>query len=90
MLTCREVAEKSSAMVDGELELRERVGLRFHLLMCANCRRFVRQFKSLVDSLGLRSEPGSQSASPEFVRQTMQTLDSARDSFTDRQDPDHE
>ncbi len=90
MLTCREVAEKASAMVDGELDLRERIAIRLHLLMCANCRRFVRQFKTLVDSLALRSEPGSQSASPEFVRQTMQTLDSARDSFTDRQDPDHE
>ncbi len=90
MLTCREVAEKASALVDGELDLRERIGLRLHLLMCANCRRFVRQFKTLVDSLALRSEPGSQSASKEFVRQTMQTLDSARDSFIDRQDPDHE
>ena len=90
MLTCREVAEKSSAMVDSELDLRERIGLRLHLLMCSNCRRFVRQFRTLVDSLALRSEPESQSASPEFVRQTMQTLDSARDSFTDRQDPDHE
>ena len=90
MLTCREVADRASAMVDGELGLRERIALRLHLSICGNCRRFVRQFKTLVDSLALRSEPRSQSAPPEFVRQTMRTLDSARDSFTDRQDPDHE
>ena len=90
MLTCREVADKASAMVDGELGLRERIGVRLHLLMCGNCRRFVRQFKTLVDSLALRSEPGSQSVPPEFVRRTMQTLDSAQDSFTDRQGPDQE
>ena len=79
MLTCREVADKASTMVDGELGMRERLGVQLHLLMCSNCRRFVRQLKPLVVSLASRTEAASRSASEEFVDQTMQKLDSTHD-----------
>jgi anti-sigma factor ChrR (cupin superfamily) len=79
MLTCREVTDNASAMIDAELGLRKRIAVRLHLMMCKNCRRFVRQLRTLVGSLASRSEADSQSASEEFVDQTMKKLDRAQD-----------
>jgi predicted anti-sigma-YlaC factor YlaD len=35
----------SSDYLDGQLRLRERIGVRAHLAMCVHCRRFIRQMK---------------------------------------------
>jgi len=43
MLTCKDVAERSSALIDGELGLWAKLQMRMHLAMCAGCRRFVSQ-----------------------------------------------
>lgn len=45
MLSCKEVMERSSDYLDGQLRLRERVGVRAHLAICVNCRRFMRQMR---------------------------------------------
>ncbi len=45
MLTCKEVTERSSALIDGELGLWDRLQLRLHLAMCEGCRRFARQMR---------------------------------------------
>ena len=50
MLSCKQVMEKSSALVDQELDWRERWGIRLHVMMCRHCRRFTRQLKQLVDA----------------------------------------
>ena len=67
MLTCQEVTAKASLMVDGELGFRERIAMRMHLMMCANCRRFARQFKALVSSMASHNRLESEAISPEFV-----------------------
>lgn len=56
MLTCRQVTEKSSAMLDGGLPVRERLAMRMHLLMCVHCRRFQRHLQMLVAGLA-KDEP---------------------------------
>ena len=83
MLTCQEVTTKASLMVDGELGFRERIAMRMHLMMCANCRRFARQFKALVASMASRNRLESEAISPEFVDRVMRskmTLDKSSSS----------
>jgi hypothetical protein len=50
MLTCRElVQQEASDYIDQQLSWRRRVGVALHLLMCGNCRQFLRQFKQLSE-----------------------------------------
>lgn len=43
MLTCKDASHLASHRQDRPLSFRERWGLRIHLWMCGNCRRFERQ-----------------------------------------------
>lgn len=45
MLSCRDVAERADALIDGELGPVVTLRLRLHLLMCKNCGRFVEQMR---------------------------------------------
>ncbi|MBD2839356.1 zf-HC2 domain-containing protein [Pseudomonas sp. JM0905a] len=45
MLTCKELVARSSDLLDGELSFRERMAMRRHLMLCRNCRRFIKQMK---------------------------------------------
>lgn len=45
MLSCKDLVAHSSDFLDGQLSLRERLGVQVHLAMCRNCRRFIRQMK---------------------------------------------
>ncbi|WP_348719586.1 zf-HC2 domain-containing protein [uncultured Alcanivorax sp.] len=58
MLKCKHVTEKADALVDGSaLSRRERLALRLHLMMCQNCRRYVRQLRALLGFLPRKEEP---------------------------------
>ncbi len=52
MLKCRDLAELSSDYLNGELSRRRRLSVRLHLLLCRHCRRFMRQLKLTIDSVG--------------------------------------
>ncbi|MFT5012458.1 MAG: putative anti-sigma-YlaC factor YlaD [Patiriisocius sp.] len=52
MLTCKDITTDAHALLDGELSLWHRVRVRFHLMICQYCRRFVRQLGLTVDTLG--------------------------------------
>lgn len=56
MLSCREVNEKASTLVDGELSFTEKTAMRMHLMMCSKCRRFMTQFKTLIIALAKKTE----------------------------------
>jgi hypothetical protein len=43
--SCREAVRRQSAALDRELPLRERLGLRIHLLLCKWCRRYETQIE---------------------------------------------
>ncbi len=51
MLTCKDASRLISEGQERDLNLAERWGLRVHLWMCANCRRFERQIGFLRKSL---------------------------------------
>ncbi|WP_261497028.1 anti-sigma factor family protein [Albidovulum sediminis] len=46
MMSCKEVAEKANAMVDGEVSAWEAMQLKVHLAMCKGCGRFVDQIRT--------------------------------------------
>lgn len=62
MLTCHEVAERASALIDGELPLWDAVRMRLHLAMCRGCGRFIDQVRKaerlVAASAAADPEPG--------------------------------
>lgn len=50
-MNCRELSFLVSVERERGLRLRERVGMRLHLGVCAGCRRFRRQMRLLRDAL---------------------------------------
>ncbi len=49
MLSCRGVAERANAMIDGDLGGWEAATMRLHLLLCRGCARFLRQMRATQD-----------------------------------------
>lgn len=54
MYSCRQVRDDASSLVDGELPWTRALAVRMHLLFCNSCRRFVRQLRLMVHTLGSR------------------------------------
>ncbi len=49
MLSCKEVATRASALIDGELSTWEALQMRLHLAMCKGCERFIGQLRTTRD-----------------------------------------
>jgi hypothetical protein len=58
MLSCKQAAEVVSQGLDRKLGVGERLLLRLHLLVCANCERFERQMGLLRCALQRLPEEG--------------------------------
>lgn len=59
MLNCKQASQLISQGLDRELSLRERFGLKLHLLICKYCKRFSQQLKQLyvaISSMGKQIE----------------------------------
>ena len=46
MFRCREVAERASLLIDGELGTWQRLNMHLHLAMCRGCSAFVEQLRT--------------------------------------------
>lgn len=46
MLSCKEVAERASALIDGELGVFDALQMRLHLAMCKGCGAFIGQMRT--------------------------------------------
>lgn len=46
MLSCKDVATRASAHIDGELTMWEALQMRLHLAMCKGCERFIGQMRT--------------------------------------------
>lgn len=83
MLTCKEASRLISEGQDRPLKRMEYMGLRFHLWICDNCRRFERQMGFLhraLHLLGEQLETGSQGPdlpheARDRIRQVLQDLE---------------
>lgn len=66
MLSCKEASRLVSEGLDRKLAMRERVTLRFHLMMCSGCTRVEKQLKFLRRAIA--AMPGPEPASEEPKR----------------------
>ncbi len=65
MLTCKEVVERASGLIDGELSGWELWKMRLHLFLCRGCSHFVgqlRQTNQLAADCGARPDEQERSA----------------------------
>ena len=46
MLSCKEVADRASALIDGELGVFGTLQMRLHLAMCKGCGAFIGQMRT--------------------------------------------
>ena len=65
MLMCRELAEIASDYIDGELNGRQNLSVKMHLMMCKDCRTFIGNLRA---SSNLLSAYSSGKADEEFLR----------------------
>jgi hypothetical protein len=45
MLKCRDIATQASDYLDGNQTLRQRLAVALHLLICGNCKDFIRHLR---------------------------------------------
>lgn len=51
MLKCKEIVANATDYVDKELSWSQHMSMALHLLMCGDCRRFIKYFKLSLHSL---------------------------------------
>jgi hypothetical protein len=79
MLSCKETAELASQSLDTKLTLRQKMGLRLHLMMCKSCCNFTKRLKFFHSSMGSQEqnetlnqcEESLSSAARERIRQKL-------------------
>jgi hypothetical protein len=76
MLKCKDIPSEAEKLLAGELSFGQRVWLRLHLLMCYNCRRYVRQLRVLLAAIP--GVPAAQPVSEGEIERVMQKLDQCR------------
>ena len=76
MLSCRDIVGKADALLAGELDWRTRIRARFHLFLCVDCRRYLRQLRVMLALLKTH-QPDDADAS------TQRTLEKLQQGFKD-------
>jgi predicted anti-sigma-YlaC factor YlaD len=66
MLTCREMSEVASEVIEGRARRRDRVAARLHLLMCRLCREYFRQLRVTIATIR-RVRPPEVTVNPDQV-----------------------
>jgi predicted anti-sigma-YlaC factor YlaD len=51
MLSCREMSEQASELLEGRASRVQRAAAGLHLAMCRHCRRYFRQMRLTIESL---------------------------------------
>lgn len=64
VFSCKQIAEKISESMDRKLPLSQRIGIRFHLMMCTLCTRYQEQLFFIRETL--RASDGSEESSTPF------------------------
>lgn len=52
MLSCREMAEQASDLIEGRAPWQVRASARLHLFLCQHCSRYFRQLRLTMGTLG--------------------------------------
>lgn len=75
MLKCRDVPQQTTSLLAGQLDWRQRLALRLHLLICGHCRRYVRQLRRLLAGLPLMHGEASDAEVDAVVRRVCDHAD---------------
>lgn len=59
MLKCRDIAARADEILSGELPWHRRVAVSVHLFMCERCRRFIDQYRRMINIVAQTEEPAS-------------------------------
>jgi len=62
IFSCKQITGKISESMDRKLPLLERMGIRFHLMMCKLCTRYQKQLLFIRETLRYGSDSGEGSA----------------------------
>jgi len=52
MITCQQITALVTAYLEGRLSLGDRLRFQLHLGICRNCRRYLRQMRATIATLG--------------------------------------
>ncbi len=47
MIDCKEAAYLADTMADNPISINKRIGLKFHLVMCPHCRKYMKDSKAV-------------------------------------------
>mgnify|MGYP000891849126 CR=1 FL=1 len=75
MLKCHQIVDQSSDYLEHDMSFRQRLQFRMHLLMCHNCRRFIRQFKAAIQMTKSLSKATVSQAQLDVVRRRIEALE---------------
>ena len=53
MAQCKDIAEEANQYIDGDLPLRRRIGLFFHLVICKCCRVYLDQMRDTIRTVSV-------------------------------------
>ena len=95
MLDCKHATQLASQAMERRLPFRQRVALRFHLLMCDACTQFTRQLyllRKAVGQLGRHIENDEGLVLSKLARQRIADVVAAQVRQNDeaRRNPDHD
>ncbi len=57
MQSCKDVADRASALIDGELSAWDALQTRLHLAMCKGCSRFIEQMRATDQLTAVIADP---------------------------------
>ncbi len=57
LLKCRDIPERASELLEGDLPWRDRLGMRLHLAVCSMCRAYLDQLRKTRTLLARGSLP---------------------------------
>jgi hypothetical protein len=57
MLSCRQMSEQASELIEGRTSWRARMSARLHTFMCQHCRRYFRQLRLTIATLHRLRKP---------------------------------
>ena len=77
MLKCRDVVNTADQLLDGDMNHRQLLAIKMHLLMCSHCRRYVRQLRTLLRAIPFMYKKASDTE----VSKVMEHVHSHRDNY---------
>lgn len=85
MLSCKELTERATEYLEGDVSFGERLMFRMHLAMCKHCRNYVEQIRLTAEALGLMDT--DEPLNPEMKSELMAAFREASEGTTGSHEP---